>query len=170
MDPRRNLLARLLAGLQVGILSGLVTIAWFLALSKWYLSGPWTLLNLFSLMVRRGASWTTGFSMATIAGASLHLFACGVMGVFLGWILPRPRVANRLSHTGILFGIILSLMMYEFFWKRQLPPLEDHVGPGVILVAHLIVGLSAGLFPYFYLSLMPPVAEPEPVLELPVQD
>lgn len=165
MDSRRNLLARLLAGLQVGILGGLATIAWFLALSKWYFSGPWTLLNLFSILLRRGAPWTHTLSAATMTGAALHIFACGMMGMFVGWVLPRPAVRSRTSLAGVTFGMVLSLMIYEFFWKRHLPRLTDQVAPGAILVVHLIIGACIGLFPRFYLQLAPgmPGIEATPV-------
>jgi hypothetical protein len=164
MDQRRNLLARMLAGLQVGILGGLATIAWLLALSEWYFSGPWALLNLFAILIRRGAPWTNSFSFGTLAGGAMHLFACGVLGMFVGWVLPRPNARSRRSLAGAAFGAVLSLMVYEFFWRRHLPRLNDHISPFAILVIHAILGVCIGMFPRFYLQLapgMPQIESPE---------
>lgn len=158
MDARRNSIARLLAGLQVGILGGLATLLWFMVLSQVHFRAPWTLLNLFAAHYRGGASWGYSFSWSTLVGAALHLFACGCFGIFIGWVLPRPQAGTRFSVAGAAFGAILSLMVYEFFWRRQVPRLGAFTAPGAILVIHLLIGLCFALFPRYYLKLMP--AEP----------
>jgi hypothetical protein len=184
MEPRRNLLPRLLAGLQVGILGGLGTLAWLIILSYWNLRGPWALVNLFSYATRGGHVWDFPFSMATLIGISAHLFSCGVLGMFIGWVLPRPQGPPRPSMTGLIFGVVISLMTYEFFWRRQVPALGQYIAPASLLIAHLIFGMSLAQFPRFYLRLeradshpqepqpqepQPPQPLPEPPLEPPLE-
>lgn len=158
MDARRNLLARLMAGLQVGILGGLVTLVWFAVLSQLQFRAPWTLLNLFGSTLGGNPHWGFGLSWATLTGAALHLFACGAFGMLIGWLLPRPSEGSRYSVAGAAFGALLSLMVYEFFWRRQFPRLNTFVASGGILLVHLIMGAAFSNFPRFFLRL----AEPDP--------
>ncbi len=153
MDARRNLSARLLAGLQMGIVGGLATLLWFISVSQFHFRAPWTLINLFSASFRGNPAWGFGFSWSTVVGVALHLFACGSIGMFIGWVLPRPGPNSRISLTGAAFGAIVSLMIYEFFWRRQVPRLNTFIHPGVILMVHLLIGACFSRFPSFFLPL-----------------
>lgn len=164
MDGRRNLLARLLAGLQAGILGGLVTVIWFMVLSVWSLRSPWALVNLFAASAWHAPSWSANFGIATFTGIALHLAACGFFGMFIGWALPKPPAPSHMSLAGFTFGAILSLMLYEFFWRRLVPSLGAYTTPGAIVTVHLLFGVCVGQFPRFYLKLEPPTGE---VLEFP---
>lgn len=161
MDARRNLPARLLAGLQMGIAGGLATLIWFASVSEFHFRAPWTLINLFSASFRGNPAWGYGFSFATVFGVALHLFACGSLGMLIGWMLPRPSAGSRISLTGAAFGAIVSLMVYEFFWRRQVPRLNTFTHPGVILVVHLLIGACFSQFPRYFLRLAPAEAAPQ---------
>lgn len=163
MEARRNLLPRLLAGLEVGILGGLAILGWFLVLSYWNFRAPWALVNLFSASFRRNAAWGFNFSSLTWSGLAVHLFACGLLGIFIGWVLPRPHHGARISLTGLAFGVILSLMVYEFFWRRLIP-IGDYFAPAAMLIVHLLFGMSLAQFPRYYLRLGPPAYRSLPVL------
>lgn len=162
MDSRRNSQARLLAGLQVGILGGLATVAWFVTVSLLSFGAPWTLMNLFSASVRH-SPWTFQFGFQTIVGMASHLFACGAFGILLGWILPRPSAMARFSIPGAVFSVILSLLLYEFFWMRHIPRLREYVAPGPMLVVHLLFGACVARFPAYFLQLAPPMPEPREI-------
>lgn len=163
MLSRLDSLPRLLAGLQVGILGGLVILGWFVVLSSWYFRTPWALVNLFSASIRDSATWSYAFARTTWTGMAAHLFACGVLGMFIGWVLPRPHAGLRISLAGLAFGVVLSLMVYEFFWRRYVPLLNTYVPAVAILIVHLLFGLSLAQFPRFYSRLAdePPPSAPE---------
>ncbi len=159
MGARRNSLPRLLAGLQVGILGGLATIVWFLILSTLYFRAPWSLINLFSASLRDSASWGHDFAKLTFTGLAAHVFACGLVGIVVGWLVPRPLQNARISFAALVFGIVISLMVYEFFWRRFVPLLSEYIPATNILMVHLLIGLSLAQFPRFFRRLTPP---PEP--------
>jgi hypothetical protein len=165
MESRRNLIARLLAGLQVGMLGGLGILAWLIILSYWNFRAPWALMNLFAASLQNTVYWGRNFSFFTFTGVAAHLFTCGVLGLFIGWVLPRPRAESRVSVAGLMFGIIISLIAYEVFWRRYVPGLREQVAPASLLVAHLIFGMSLARFPRYYLPLAPVEEIPEEVSE-----
>lgn len=162
MESRRYLVPRLLAGLQVGILGGLGTLVWLVILSAWNLQGPWTLVNLLAYATRAAGSWELRFSIASVVGIAAHLFTCGSLGMFCGWLLPRPRGLSRVSLAGLIFGVLLSLLTYELCWRRIAPALGQYIAPASVWLAHLIFGISLAQFPRYYLRL-----EPDPMAELP---
>ncbi|MCC6394443.1 MAG: hypothetical protein IT167_27860, partial [Bryobacterales bacterium] len=173
MDSRRNLLPRLLAGLEVGILGGLAILVWFFVLSYWNFRAPWALVNLFSASLRNSGTWTYGFTSSTWTGMAAHLFVCGLLGIFIGWVLPRPASGTTVSLSGLAFGVIVSLLVYEFVWRRYVPSLGEYVAPAAGIVVHLIFGMCLAQFPRFYLELGEPEADPaehQPVALPPVQD
>ena len=146
----------------MGILGGLGTLVWLLILSAWNLEGPWTLVNLLAYSIHATDSWEIPFSTSSIAGISAHMAICGVIGMFGGWLSPRPRGRSKFSLAGLIFGILISVMTYELFWLRIAPALRQYIATASAWLAHLIFGLSMAQFPRFYLSL-----DPEPVAELP---
>lgn len=154
MDLRRNTLPRLLAGLQVGILGGLSIFLWFLLLSYWGFRSPWGLLNLIAASLRNHATWGLSFTASTWTGLAAHLFTCGCLGMAVGWILPRPLAQVKISLSGFVFGIVLSLMAYELFWHRFVPLLGEYVRPAASLVSHFLFGVSLAQFPKFYHQLV----------------
>jgi hypothetical protein len=166
MESRRHLAPRLLAGLQVGMLGGLGTLVWLVILSAWNLQGPWTLVNLLAYATRAAVNWEYRFSMASVIGIAAHLFTCGSLGIFCGWLLPRPHGAARVSITALIFGVLLSLLTYQLFWVRVAPPLSMYIAPAAVWIAHVMFGLSLAQFPRFYIRLAPdPLADLPPLLE-----
>jgi len=155
MESRRNLLARLLAGLQVGMLGGLGILAWLIALSYWRFRAPWALMNLFAASLQNTVYWGRSFSFFTLTGIAAHLFICGLLGIFIGWVLPRPRSETAVSFAGLMFGIIISLLAYEMLWRRYVPGLNEHLAPAALLIAHLIFGMCLAQFPRYYLPMAP---------------
>ncbi|MCS7023843.1 MAG: hypothetical protein NZV14_03495 [Bryobacteraceae bacterium] len=153
MNPRRNLLPRLLAGLEAGILGGLLILLWFLLLSYLGFRSPWGLFNLIASSLQQRATWGLALSSSTWTGLAAHTFACGCLGMFLGWVIPKPSTGRRLSLTAFVFGVIVSLMVYEFFWMRYVPLLGDYVRPLAAAISHLLFGLALAQFPKFYHAL-----------------
>ena len=164
MESRRYLVPRLLAGLQAGILGGLGTLVWLFILSAWNLQSPWTLVNLLAYSTHATSNWELRFSMASVTGIAAHFFTCGVLGIFCGWLLPRPRGFSRVSLGGLIFGMLLSVMTYELIWRRIAPALGQYIAPASVWLAHLMFGLSLAQFPRFYRRLEPELAADMPPL------
>jgi hypothetical protein len=165
MHARRYSLPRLLAGLQVGMLGGLAILAWLLGLSLVYLDSPWALFNLFAFPILRHSVWTDALSWRTIIGIALHLFSSGVLGMLVGWLVPRPEPGDRISVAAMVFGVLLSLLAYEMLWRRLLPQLSTILPPLPVFLAHGLFGACLSWFPSFFLALdeeepPPPPAEP----------
>ena len=169
MTDSRISAPRLLAGLQAGTLAGLVLLGWFVLLSYFYFQEPWALINILAASLRNNATWGHAFSSVTSTGISAHLFVCGMLGMALGWILPRPGPTRRTSYTGMMFGVVISLFLYQFFWLRFAPLLAEYMAPLAFWIAHLLFGACIAQFPKFYLQLDPPPPPPEPVA-LPLAD
>lgn len=162
MEFRRHALPRLLAGLQIGMLGGLLILAWFVAISGIYFGSPWALINLFAMLAGQG-QWTVSLSLSTGIGAAIHLLSCSFLGILIAWVLPRPDPGDRTSIAGMAFGVIVSLLVYEFLWRRMLPALAGTIAPLPIFIAHGLFGASLAQFPRFFLPLVtdPPEVDPE---------
>src|SRR5260370_11725326 len=84
----------ILAGLEAGILGGLLMALW-LALIAPVLGGPWWfVLNLFASYTYDIRAIRGGAGMATLTGVAIEVLAGGVLGILLGVLGSGDLVAG----------------------------------------------------------------------------
>ncbi len=162
--------ARLMAGLQTGVIAGLMTTAWFI-FEAWRTGRPlWAVLNMISTVILGRSGYVYAFGIATIVGISIHLLVSALYGIIFSMLVsPRARpffaanIGLLYSFAGFAFTFIWILPRFAPIMFRNAPRLE-WAG------AHFLGGMVLGLYPDMARSLLRrplPVAvtTPEPVVE-----
>jgi hypothetical protein len=160
---------RLLAGLETGILGGLISFLWLSVFCVWYNERVFFAGNLIGSTVVGARALSAGLGKATFIGIALHLFACGLLGMVQGFTL---RGSLTRSHAAaMLLGLSWSLLLFAV--ARRVNPLLWFESPRMsLLLSCVVFGICLSRFPNFYAVLNPPpvpapeVVEP-PLLEAP---
>ncbi|HWR53776.1 MAG TPA: hypothetical protein VN428_21885 [Bryobacteraceae bacterium] len=136
-----------LAGIQAGVLGGIVMVAW-LALSSALLGrSPWILPNLAaSVLYRRAVLWG-GFGMPTLAGIAVVVMLAGVIGLAFAMLIGAYANRARVVLLAILAGLVWYYFSHALFWDRLGVLAGIHVSPLATMSGHLLYGLVLGQYP-----------------------
>jgi len=142
-----------LAGLEAGILGGLLFLSWVLMVADWRGNSSWGVLNLFGGWFYPELSFRPDYSPASLPGLALMLFSSGCVGTAFGAVVaPVASIRRR-----ILLGLITSLcwfyLSFALLWKRYNPPLFYFADRNIFLLGHLLFGLALGFQPWLAASL-----------------
>src|SRR5260370_40522652 len=144
---------RLLAGLETGILGGLISFIWLTIFCVWYHERVFFAGNLIGSTVVGGRALNEGFGKATFIGIALHLFACGVFGMLQGFTL--RGTLSRSHAAAMLLGLSLSLLLFAV--ARRVNPMLWFESPRMsLLLSCVVCGTCLTRFPYSYALLDPP--------------
>lgn len=148
-------MARLLAGLEAGVLAGLIMTAWLMLGNLRRGQTFWTTPNLVSTALLGRAGLQTTFGPATVEGLSLQVVAAGLHGLVFAALVPPTLRALWVVNAGILF----SLSSYGFFFgwalRRLAPLLALHAPRPAWLGAFFLFGTALGFYPSFASGLLP---------------
>jgi hypothetical protein len=145
---------RALAGLETGILGGLLTAAWFALSSFWTPYHVWMTANYFAMPFYGESALRMGFSHVTLSGLALQLVLAGLAGAFFG--VAAPHSHTRLALFALMFSFGIYLASYNLVWRRW--------NPASALLGHMLFGCWLTRFPAFYSKLHPVPAAPPPEL------
>ena len=105
----------LLLGLQLGVIGGLLMLAWTALVSP-LLGHPWWLItNLLASHFYTSRELYLGPGIVTLVGAAVQVVTSGLVGSFTGVVTP----GGRLSGIAIAIGWYLFCLL--FLWKRIAP-------------------------------------------------
>jgi hypothetical protein len=131
-----------LAGLEIGILGGLVMLAWF-ALSSPLIGQPWwTVPNLFASSMYTSRAVRFGPGTVTLFGAAVHLCLAGLVGAVAGIVTPGGRL------FGLGLAVVWYLVCYMFLWKRIAPLLLLQASQPLMIAGYLLYGSALGWHPH----------------------
>ena len=159
--PERNVswgpqraLARLLSGLEAGVLGGIVMLA--LLVSGSLLRGdPWWMTsNLLGSTFYGTAALNAGPGRATVAGSALHIFMTGSIGAGFGILFGGIQQRRRLVLLGTLAGLIWHGLADALLWRKLNPLIPMYSAQPATLFSHALFGACLG-----YLGRKLPVAE-----------
>ncbi len=132
---------RALAGLQVGILGGLVMLSWF-GLDSWFHREYfWKVPHLLASSFYGERIFHRTFGMMTVAGMAMQLAGAGLLGVLFGMAMVRPPGFARLGLIAVLTAMSWYWASQEIFWRRWLPLLPLYTTQSSMFVAHLLYGI-----------------------------
>jgi hypothetical protein len=130
------------AGIQIGVIGGLIMLAW-LAASAPLIGQPWwTTINLLASHYYNAGVVRSGPGMATASGAALQIVACGVVGAIAGLLTPGGRL------FGILIALLWYLLGYFLLWKKQVPLLAIYGSQPLVIIGYFLYGSALGWHPY----------------------
>lgn len=136
-----------LAGIQAGVLGGIVMVAWLAFTSALLGRSPWILPNLAASLLYGRAVLRASFGMPTVAGIALVIALGGAIGLFFGIVIGAHANRARIVMLGILTGLIWYYFSQALFWDRLGVLAGIHVSPAATMVGHLLYGVVLGQYP-----------------------
>ncbi len=148
--------ARLLAGLQAGVLAGLVMAAWLMLENLRNGQPSWIPFNQISTALLGYAGLRTTFGVPTLVGLSLHVVMAGLHGAAFAVVVP-PTVR---AFSAACAGVLLSLVSYGFFFgwafERMAPLFLSRASRPAWLGACFLFGAAWGFYGFFVRELLRP--------------
>lgn len=130
-----------IAGVEIGVIGGLLMLAW-LILSAPLVGEPWwKMLNLFASHYYPYSVVRYGPGMVTLSGGSFLLVLAGSIGAIAGVITPGGRL------FGLAVATVWYLLSYGLLWKRFAPLLSVYGSQPLLIVAFFIYGSALGWHP-----------------------
>jgi hypothetical protein len=149
----RKRLLKLLAGVQVGIVGGLVMLGWF-ALNSVAMSQKWYAVpNLLGSTFYGDLAFRSGFGRVSVSGGALHLCATGAIGALFGLFVPQGQSGFRVLLIGVAVGLGWYYLLFGAFWKIVNPMVPLYCSERSMLVGHALYGLWLGRWPQVLRSL-----------------
>jgi hypothetical protein len=152
-SSRRRAWLKLLAGLQVGIMGGLVMLGWF-ALNSIAHSQRWFAVpNLLGSTFYGDLAFRSGFGKVSLSGGAIHLCATGAVGILFGLFAPQGQSGFRILLLGVAVSLVWYYLMFGAFWKVVNPLVPLYCSDRSMLVGHALYGLWLGRWPQVLRSL-----------------
>ncbi len=148
-------LLKALAGLEVGILGGIVMLGWFAAHST-VLNQRWFAVpNLLASTFYGDLAFRSGIGKVTLAGIAMHLCASGLIGILFGVFLPLSQSRTRIFLIGMVVGLSWYYVLFGVFWKFVNPLVPLYSSEGTMVIGHALFGACLGLSKRALSSLQP---------------
>lgn len=144
---RSPLLFRVLAGIEAGILGGAAMFGWLAVSSLLDLRSAWFVPNILGSSLSGGPVLQRGFGWLTVNGLGLHLAVSGMIGLLFGLAVGDSRNRLRVTLLGIITGLLWYYGSQYLFWRKLGILVMMYSPPRPMLLAHLLYGLTLGLFP-----------------------
>jgi len=156
-----------LAGIQAGIVGGLILLGYLALDSAWHRRSIWTIPNLMSSTFYGESAFRPGFSARTSAGLALLLFIYGLLGALFALVIRDHGSRMRVTVLGLIFATGWFFLSFEFLWNHVNPLVRLYSPDRAMLVGHLLFGGVLGRrFPVYLRSIsdlenVPPVTSIE---------
>jgi hypothetical protein len=138
-----------LAGLQAGVLGGVLVIVWLAVAAAWGPQPWWAHLNLLGSTFYGEAAFERGFGRITLAGAAFQIVIAGVYGLLYGLLTPEFRSRWRAMLFGIAAGVALYYILNDYLWRRTSPWVVLYAPGRIMVLAYFFYGFILGWHPRF---------------------
>jgi hypothetical protein len=159
--------ARLLGGLQAGILAGLLMMSWLMFESYRRDQPVWSNPNLVSTALLGRAGVKGSFGIATVAGFSLTIVMAGLHGMLFALLLPVTARPIWAANAGLLFAFLSYGVFFGWALEYLAPLMDARASRPTWMGGHFLFGVLLGLYPDFARALLPPT---RPVADAPTAD
>ncbi len=157
-----HLLARRMLGcLGAGTWGGVAMLGWYLLTSLWQGRPFWSVPHLYASAMGPHLAYQTGFGHGAVCGSAIILFSSGLAGLLFAVVVRESHTGLRVLLLGLTAGLAWYYLLHGFLWPRWFPLLELYSQRGVMIPAHLLLGLSLGRYRTFVPRPWPPPAVPE---------
>lgn len=152
--PGGRVVARLLAGVQIGTLAAGVILVFF-AVAAW-LDGQtaWRYPNLYAATFYGYRAARPDFLSSTLAGAGLIIVERVVAATMFSLITPASLGALRSLAWGVSFGLVWHWCTHFWLWKWADPLLLAYGSNGVFWTAGILLGFCLAMIPALQRSLL----------------
>jgi hypothetical protein len=146
MLPRElsRALARLLSGIEAGVIGGIAMLALLVAGSLTRGDPWWTTANLLGTTFYGMRAFRGAPNQATLAGGAFHLVITGVVGAAFGLACGGITPRRRLVLVGTLAGLIWYGLADAVFWRQVNPLVPLYAPQPATLLSHALFGACLG--------------------------
>ena len=137
----------ILAGLEAGVLGGLLMLGILTAHSALRTGSPWTPANLLASTFYGEDAFIPAFRATTLAGIALHLAITGMLGIVFGLAIRDSGNHLRVFLIGVICGVGWYYISYRLLWRPLNPLVPLYTAERPMLVGHLMLGAMLGRFP-----------------------
>jgi hypothetical protein len=135
-----------LAGIQAGVLGALAMFACLIVGSLWNHRSVWLVPNLFATTFFGADAYRNQLVRTTWAGLALMVAVYGVLG--MGWgLIVRDRRISWLALYGIITGLLVYFVFYDFLWKHINPLVTLYAPDQQLQLGHALWGLALARSP-----------------------
>jgi hypothetical protein len=143
-----------LAGIQAGVVGGLILLGYLSLDSAWHRRSIWTVPNLLASTFYGESVYGPGFGARTSAGLALLFFVYGLLGALFGLVIRDQGSRARATLFGLIFGTGWFFLSFEFLWKHINPLMQLYSPDRAMLVGHVLYGGVLGRwFPAYLKSI-----------------
>jgi hypothetical protein len=142
-----RLVCRALAGIETGVLGGLVMFGVLAAGSLVDFRTPWVLPNLLGSALNGHPALDASFGWVTVSGLGLHVLIAGLIGIVFGIVAGASRRRLRVTLLGILVGLCWHFFSQAWFASKLGVLVTVYSPSRPFFLAHLAYGIVLGWFP-----------------------
>lgn len=141
-------IARILAGLHVGIVAGVAVLGWIALVSLLAGESAWKVPNLLASVFYGPRALRGGFGRITLAGISLHLLQCALAAILFSLAIPEARYRRSLL-AGLLYAALLAWLAHSFVWRIWYPFLPALMPRFAVWTGFGLFGFCLSFLPWF---------------------
>jgi hypothetical protein len=127
-----------LAGLQLGVVGGLIMLAWYIVMAPVVGQPWWAIPNVLASRYFVYQVLGSGPGFPTLAGASFQLVTAGLVGTIVGLFTP----SGRLPALGA--AISWYLLSYFLVWRRVAPLAVAYAPQSILAIGYFLYGSALG--------------------------
>lgn len=143
-----------LAGIQAGVVGGLILLGYLALNSAWHRGSIWTVPNLLASTFYGESAYRPGFGARTSAGLALLLFLYGVLGALFALVIRDHGSRLRVTLLGLIFGTGWFFLSFDVLWNYVNPMVHVYSPDRAMLVGHVLYGgVLGGRFPAYLKSI-----------------
>jgi len=133
------------AGLETGVLGGLVILAWYALSSVARGEAAWTVPADLAALLYRWPSLEGRLTLAAASGAAIEIVGAGASGILFGSIARGVRSHRRVLLLGVLFGLGWHYALQAIL-ARHSTAADYLFSQRPVIAGHLLFGLWLGMF------------------------
>lgn len=152
-----------LAGIQAGIVGGLILLGYLALDSAFHKRSVWTVPNLLASTFYGESAYRAEFGFSTSAGLALLFLVYGALGVLFALVVRDHGTRLRVGLVGLIFGTGWFFLSFDLIWRHVNPLIQVYSPDRAMLVGHLLYGgVLGGCFPAYLRSIRSAEEAPVP--------
>jgi hypothetical protein len=138
-----------LAGLETGVLGGVVLLAWYALTSLAAGQAAWEVPARLGAACCGSALWPERLGFAVAAGASMHILGAGAAGALFGLVARGVTSLRRLFLLGTLVGLVWYYVLDRILLRSAEAGAYPFLFRRPVVAGYVLFGLFLLLYPRF---------------------
>ncbi len=146
-------IVRTFAGIQAGILTGFVTLFWFLLIAFLTEESIWVYFNVFSSIFNQGNLSRLDFSFYTCSGIAIHLLWSASLGILFGWVVSENCKWLKCFALAVVYIFLAQVFLQRGVLDHLNPWVNMYLSPFLLLTANFLLVGGVSTIPFLIRSM-----------------